>query len=1329
MYVSNIAKSSTKKIFATLVALALGTAALVVPAQSASANVPTSVSLRVLAAGTTTPIPNSPVKYCDYSSWPGTCVTGNSDQDGLVTLNISIPTQNSQIMVTAGGPTTGYSLQTVWIQFTNGVAPVTDIELSATTWIDLVVNLQNGALGNAPINNESVQISTSPGTATSSAITNSSGQATYRVDNREWGGSQVITASVGGNMGSGTYETASATLTVTGSTGSVTLVTQPLNYTLSGSVTFASVAVTNRAMSVSFFQGSNYVCRDFVTDSSGNYSVPNVGSRNPSVNTRSCSDYSPTEFDWVSGFSYNSNSVNQTFNIVLTKTGVDLTVRDAATSSPIANLEVRLTSTTQPDSYATATTDQSGVAHFVGLQQGATYRASYVRNQYNTNALQLFEEKQNSSTVTVGNIDSIVTDLLTLSRLSSAPATPVTVSGRVVTGVNNTAVANATINLSWNNQTGINSQYLSLTTRTDSQGNYSFTGLPYGHTSLSVSAAGFRQTYTYFNTSAADGNSYNRGSLNLRPTPRGDLSYEGVLLDASSHPIVGMQLYLYGAGTSGSPAQATTANDGSFQFSSLAEGIYYLSANTWSSDSIYLPLSGSASFVDLTTSRTGVTLTLSSRTVGNATVSGHVAEYQDVAGESSATPLASKTVRIWPKNGGQGYEAVTDSDGSWSISGLPENQQYYVYVEYDYRTYEYPHQTNYVTAKSSGGVPHSLLLKKITPSGTGSLSGRVKDSSDYSNLEGIHVSLYRNFGGVNIDPVTTDSRGEYSFSNLPAGEYFLVVGDNYQSYKDAYMSVEIGTGANRINALLSAIGQYPGTISGTILDDRGVPLHNASVEAWSRNDSTIGGYAQTDSEGKYSLEGLPAGVELNFRVTPTWDLRYEVSSYNRKVTLDAASPSRVIDVQLAAAAFVTGTVSGIPTLGNVPVVAAELIDTVTNSVSAVTYVSTETGLYTFASVPAGNYIIRFTQRANYEGYTGGGGGFGFGGTGGEVVSLKPVYWDGTTLGTENKAQAQTIAVLAGARISGKSVTVSRGSSITGTVLVETPDGVSRLTGTRSVLVYIYQKQADGSWDQIGYPEGVNGYTNSEIQIAGLSAGRYKLKFEDSRRGNNSLATTFNGGATTLALAPEIVVGDTLNASVSQVMSVAPPERSASAFDLDDLGQAQLDQLQGQITVSSELSTGSEEPIYVGVEFAGEYVSAFANSTPTNLGGWKQVDSNGYISVVIPADFVEGSHRIAVQDANLKVIGWSAVTVGGSATEESALSYTPKRSYVTPSESTETSAVTKPTPSKSSVSASEVTSVEKTTAEVTNNIWLMYVLGAALLLGIAGAIWLLRSRKS
>jgi len=201
-----------------------------------------------------------------------------------------------------------------------------------------------------------------------------------------------------------------------------------------------------------------------------------------------------------------------------------------------------------------------------------------------------------------------------------------------------------------------------------------------------------------------------------------------------------------------------------------------------------------------------------------------------------------------------------------------------------------------------------------------------------------------------------------------------------------------------------------------------------------------------------------------------------------------------------------------------------------------------------------------------------------------------------------------------------------------------------LTGSRSLWVDLFRKNSSGEGYSYFTSTEVSASTNYKFQFVGLAGGDYKISFADSRSGNNSLIWNFNGGAPTLEEAIRIPIDDGETKVENHTMEVAPPEMSAEAFDLDDLGAERLAELVNEISVPDNASSGSELDIFVGTEFSGEFVSAFANSTPVLLGDWKQVNAEGYITVSIPIELPEGSHRIAVQDARSVVFGWAPLSV-------------------------------------------------------------------------------------
>ena len=1094
-------------------------------------------------------------------------------------------------------------------------------------------------------------------------------------------------------------------------------------FTLQGTLTYLGQPVANTAFSFRYSSSdSNGGCVDFTTNSSGQYSLSNFPSAEPSLSSSDCSSY-VSKFDQLTTpFTYNDSSPSsQTYSPTLTRTGI--TVSATSGGQPARNVE--LTAIEPGQSYGpVATTDSSGSAVFVNLIPGHSY---VIKHSPYSGSNQKYLAAT-GETVSVTSSNTLVASSIDLQLVAGFPATPVVIEGTIVTGNSNTPVSGVTVSASASYGQGSNMHSVSQSTRTDANGHYRIEDLPFGQASINIQAAGYRNASFYFPTSVSEGNTYTQ-DFNLRQIVAGNLSYAGTLEDQNGQPIVGRSVSLGSMTSSGVIPSVQTDSSGGFAFSGLSAGRYFLSVDTWS-DNTYRQIDWTDSNVNLSTSDTSNVIVLQSRQLsGNASISGLVAAYAESSGINTAVGLAGKSVNVYPEGGGQGFQTTTDASGIWSISGLDDNQKYWVWVQYDNSLYEYPiNSTNSVTATVAGGS-HELLLKSIA-SGTGSLTGRIKDSVTYKNLANVPVAIYRDLGGYTHEPILSNEKGEYSFTELPPGNYYLQVGEWGGEYSTAWMTVEIGSGANRVNALLSPKNTYSGTITGRIIDDRGLPLPGANVQVWDPTNSNLGGYASTNSRGDYTLSGIPTGSPLSFRVSPGYSLEDLVASHFDTVSFSQGANTLTKNVSLSAAGVISGQVTGIPSRGNVPPVFAELIDAVSGNVVTNSYVnSSRVGTFSIPSVPAGSYKVRFTQQPAASFYTGSGGGASSGGDESELISLKPVYFDGTLNGTANADDATTIVLASGGSRTDVTVSMTAGAAIVGEVSIDSPDGVIPLQGTRAVNVTLYKQSTNGGWSAIGYPTSVSGYTLSKLNIAGLAPGNYKLKFEDFQKGNNALSTVYNGGSPTFAGAPIITVSGITWKSINQTMKIAPPERSAEAFDLDDLGAATLDELQNQITVDSEVSLGNSEVIFVGTEFAGEYVSVFANSTPTNLGGWKQVDSDGFVSVTIPVDLEQGSHRLAVQDANLHVIGWSAVTVTASDSEAGVLQYSPRKA-VSNDELIVEGLPTKSNLKKSSVSAEEsVAESAQHSAEIENNIWMMYVSGFALLLGIAGAIWLIRIRRS
>jgi protocatechuate 3,4-dioxygenase beta subunit len=1301
------------------------------------------VELREYVEGVDSPVIGMTVKACHSGSGNHECSqTAVTGSDGKARFNIALPDKfTGYISFSAGGPTTNYSETWSGQYLVNGFPQWRQYPTytSRTTWIPTTVTVVKAG-SNLPVRNVGVKLSTPEDgwTRTQYVTTNSQGTVTVSLDANHWGGSRAITAQIESWSG---YSSDPTPVTKAGSganmTASVQLVTTSLSYTLTGTITDSNgQPFASKAICISYSSNQNYSSIDEVTNSGGFYSVEDVSGASVYYRPGSCDDYESGNYDYIDNFIYpNTKPATVTNNIQLSRTGVKLTVTDTS-GKPASFVPVQLKDgSIYPQERVT---DQFGVAYFTGLTPGKSYTAAYKRETYSYDPLR-FEDKENTSSVSPRSRNDLVEDTLILSRLPGSVETPVTVSGKLVT-INGSPVPNGQVYVTVYQSSGNNWSYIQSRVSTDAEGKFSISNLPYGQVNINLSATGYRSTYSYFETSAAKGKTtYELGDFQMRTQIRGNFSYSGVLRDNEGEPIPDMKLVMHGS----SQGSITVDTDptGAFTFEGLTSGWYGIYAQSWYEDYEWsywnFNLAGTVIDADLTLNKRPVFTGES-----NASISGNVSEYLDVNGPSSAVPVVGACIYAYSTGAGMGWgRATTDANGNWSISGLSDGEEYYYYlqdycsydaqrtgVRFDYENkYEYPIYQSTLLAKDASGVPGEILLKEVSDSGSGSVSGRVKDADDYSNLSGVAVSISRAKGGIVIQPVVTDSRGEYSFPNLPAGDYYLQIGSYEEevTHNASWMSVEVGTDDNRVNAFLTRISSsgLAGSVSGTVFDEFGKPHGSGGVNIWDPASNTYYGWTNTDNSGEFTIEGLPVGVNLMMSILPQWQ---ELAEFFAEITISSGSSFVVNRIDLKTVATISGQVSGLPLARDDTSIHlyAELVDKTKDRVLQATWVDPNTGQYVFDRVPEGKFVVRFTQNPFDSGWHDGG--YFVGGSEANVFTVKPVYWDRTKFGTTDFSSATEIDIRAGDTRRAINVEVSPGSALIGQLSVATPDGTSLLSGTRQVGVTAYQKRSNGQWRQVAFSY-VSGATNSTFLIAGLAAGSYKLEFFDYRKGSNSLATSYNGGASTLEEAPEILVGETGRVIANHTMTIAPPEKSAEAFDLDDLGAEKLSELKDEISLAESAVAGSEIEIFVGTEFAGEFVSAFANSTPVVLGDWQQVNSKGFIKVKIPTTLSAGSHRIAAQDSRGIVFGWAPITikspdavVANPASAPSITKAKPKASK--PIVESEPEAIEKESSETEEAVATPVAT------ESSNGDWLLPLAAGFLMVVVAGSAWVLRSRR-
>lgn len=1315
------------------------------------------------------PLENITLEVCHEGTVEWVCQDSQpSNSDGQVTVSISsLPNDTGFVHLGAGGYPTDYSRTGRGVSFRSGVPDDSQptIILVETEWITASIAVTN-ELSQA-VRGEYVQLSTQvegmgdPWTMMDWAQTDDDGIAVFKLDPLLWRtGNQNVTARIGVG-GFGSHLPAETTFVITGLLANETISTTSLSYSLSGVVTDdLDNLMINTDLCLWY---TNQTTRknveiDFRTDNVGAYLIEGVKERHANFKPQACGSFDEDlTFDHDIGYEVTVTESAATLDPQFTKTGISLTViDDLGAPAPFVQVGLEPAPFGEHDYRRQAMTNQLGVAYFSGLQPNTDYEVSYKHSDRPWETQRYLDNTKTELVPTLERNTIVVLDdpgeRLTLTRVGDFE-TPVTVKGRLL-GVSDYPIANGIVQI--DAHFGINgSKYIQFRARTNNLGVYEVSGLPEGRISLSVSAKGYRAVRTDFETSAEESLAnlgvYNQGDFRLRPTVEGELQYAGVLRNTSGQPIADMELILNKPFEDGGGQQkATTDAQGKFSFKGLNAGHHWLYAN-----SSWEEYEWSHWGFNLTTNKLNASLVMVGRGMTNpglqASISGRVFEYKDIEGPSAAVPIEGYCVDVFPVEGGTVTRGETDADGNWIASGLVDGERYFigqpnpcVIVEgaedrFDFENqYEFPQaSSNIVTARVSGGTAHQWVYKEVSRSGSGSISGRVRDGEDYSNLAGVVINIERANGGIILDPAITDSRGEYQFSNLPAGDYYLSIGDPFigdSEYWDSWMSVEVATEANRANILLwkkaasggdsegdsEELDAWNGVVSGTVLDENGKPHGSAEVSVFDATESYVLGFGFTDNEGNFDISNLPTGTSLFLKIIPWWT---EIAMAFVDFVIDGSASAELGEIELDPGTSISGEVLNIPQGVEVRQIFAELVNATTGTFIHSSPVDSKTGQYVIGQVPDGEYKIRFTQNS-------------FGGYWSEYVqnsvSMKPVYWDNSQFGTTNLSLATTISVT-GAPIITRNVTYSEGSSLQGAVSIDSVDGPIPLSGSRSLWVDLFRKNASGNFTYTTSAE-LSARSSYSFQFVGLAEGEYKVAFTDSRTGSNSLTSNFNGGAFSLEDAPPIVVGEAEVKVVSQVMEVAPPQTSAEAFDLASLSAEILQELKDDITLTGSPNPGSEIDIFVGTEFSGEFVSAFANSTPVVLGDWQQVNSDGYITVSLPTTLPAGNHRVGVQDSRSVVFGWAPMRVGGSQsgsgepTAPPLTAATPVPQLSNSKDDVIAQGPNEEVAEEDSKEGAESSMEQGETDQPSNNQLALPLFGALVLVGLVSAIWLLRSKR-
>ena len=389
----------------------------------------------------------------------------------------------------------------------------------------------------------------------------------------------------------------------------------------------------------------------------------------------------------------------------------------------------------------------------------------------------------------------------------------------------------------------------------------------------------------------------------------------------------------------------------------------------------------------------------------------------------------------------------------------------------------------------------------------GQISGTISNSAGSLYANG-SVTLYRvgeSGYGSGLTAVTDDS-GVYSFTNLPAGKYFLKVQGGYgpgavvsEYYNDKYSAatataITVTSGSEIVaNMTLGTTVVGSATLTGKVTNSAGTGL--AGVRVSTRCSQLDYGYAgaTTAADGTYRVENLTPGSCTITYESYSWEpptSSFNVLGATRTATLIAGANALSAQV-LSTGGSITGKVT---TLSGAPVVMGVAVYSVASN-SCVGFASTDaSGNFTLGGLPTGTYKVVATGFCAFSGN---------GGRSGDLLNLPTAYEERWFGGTGSYDTSTPISVTAGTATTGKNIVVVQGATLSGDVVIS--HGESQLSAPTRISVSL---KPVGGPVEYAYPLKSNSQDNS-FSISAIPSGDYNVAVNVVENSNSQQAFPYS----------------------------------------------------------------------------------------------------------------------------------------------------------------------------------------------------------------------------
>jgi hypothetical protein len=608
--------------------------------------------------------------------------------------------------------------------------------------------------------------------------------------------------------------------------------------------------------------------------------------------------------------------------------------------------------------------------------------------------------------------------------------------------------------------------------------------------------------------------------------------------------------------------------------------------------------------------------------VGLATVPALPAFAETGPGSIVATFVAADTgepaaeISVFVSNpDGYATDVTTDTDGVATIADLALG----TYSLATSPTETYSSETYEVTLTEAEPNAVVVFERQPWPTGDSTVSFTVTDAATDLPLEGATVSMWEWETGRYYPPLITDASGLAVYSEVGAGSFQAF------AYIDGYVSRfnEFELGSSSTLDIEVALVPADATIVGTVRDEAGNPIPDLEVYSTLQSDPAVNGGVYTDEAGEFAFMPMGAGEYSITAGGPgtEWTLVEETvdAIANETVTLDLVLAPRTIG-------SISGYVLDGVDFGSWQDICVVIYDVATGEPVGGTSTG-EGGSYSFRDLDAGEYSLAFWDCDH---------------------SRTPGFATSFSGGAPTLASATTYVLAPGEDLHLNEHLIYPGGAVSGHVELATADGAVPLPPNRGMVGTVYH-QVGGTWEVFpNFSSFAGPGGHGDYLVRGLPAGEYRVGFSDSRTGARAYAPLFWSGADTIEAGTTITVsaGETVS-GVDGVVSIPEPAESAVPVPTEELQPED----EGAVTPEGALQQGGSTDVTVGAELAGEWLSVFGHSTPTALGGWVQVATDGTIEVTVPKKFPTGVHQLVVQDADGLVVGWVEVTVARKGKEK------------------------------------------------------------------------------